>query len=335
MSTTKKINQKLELNSDTINLLKNTIETNNSFLRLLLDTIPSPVFYKDKLGVYQHCNDAFSKTILGIPKEKIIGKSLYDLPDVIPKELADIYYQKDLELFKSVNTQFYEAKVKCSDGVERYYNFYKASLVSSENEIIGLVGVMLDVSDYKNIQLELEQKNQKLKALSTTDDLTNLYNRRYFEKIFEKNIETLNRTNKGFAFALIDIDYFKNYNDGFGHAEGDKALIKVSNTLKKSLNRVNDLVFRVGGEEFAIIIDFVDSFKVIELFNKILKNIEEQKIETFNKNVSNYLTVSIGLGIIKNKNKEPHFKRYLYNEIDNLLYKSKKDGRNRLTHKQF
>lgn len=80
-------------------ILEKEVKFNDSFLKKLFDIIPSPMFYKDKNGVYQHCNDAFSKLILGISKEEIIGKTLYDLTHVIPKENADIYYEKDRELF--------------------------------------------------------------------------------------------------------------------------------------------------------------------------------------------------------------------------------------------
>ena len=79
----------------------------NFFLKKLFDIIPSPMFYKNKHGVYQHCNDTFSKLILGISKEEIIGKTLYDLSDVIPIENADIYSEKDKELFLTAKEQYY------------------------------------------------------------------------------------------------------------------------------------------------------------------------------------------------------------------------------------
>ena len=108
------------------------------FLQTLIDSLVSPIFYKDKNGVYQHCNDAFSKTILGIPKEEIIGKTLYDLSHVIPRMYADIYSQKDSELFVEPKEQFYEGKVKCSDGITRDYHFYKSSFVI-DGEIFSLL----------------------------------------------------------------------------------------------------------------------------------------------------------------------------------------------------
>ena len=248
--------KKLE-NSSILNSLKQDIKINEIFFKKLFDTIPNPIFYKDINGVYQHCNDAFSKTILGIAKEEIIGKTLCDLEEVIPKEYAEIYHEKDQELFLAVKEQFYEAKVKCADEEIRSYQFYKSTFVV-DGEILGLVGVMLDVGDYKKTLNELDEKNKLLSNLSITDHLTGLFNRRYFQNIIDKKINLLSRHNYQFYFALIDIDFFKDYNDAYGHHKGDIALQEVSNVLKEILNRQTDYVFRVGGEEFAIIFE-VDS----------------------------------------------------------------------------
>ena len=165
-----------------IAFLEKESKFNNFFLKKMYDIMPSPMFYKNKDGVYEHCNDAFSKLILGIPKEAIIGKTLYDLGHVIPKENADIYYEKDRELFLTAKEQFYEGKVKCSDGITRDYHFYKSSFVM-DNEIIRLFGLMLDVKKKKKALLDLDEKNRLLNDLSITNSLTYLYNRRYFQDI--------------------------------------------------------------------------------------------------------------------------------------------------------
>ncbi|WP_193215530.1 PAS domain-containing protein [Aliarcobacter butzleri] len=170
-----------------VNSLEKEVKFNNFFLKKMFDIMPSPMFYKNKNGVYEHCNDTFSRLILGIPKEEILGKTLYDLGHVIPKENADVYYEKDKNLFLTAKEQFYEGKVKCSDGVTRDYHFYKSSFVI-DGEIIGLVGLMLDVSDYKKALLDLDEKNKLLNDLSITDSLTSLYNRRYFQDILEKKV---------------------------------------------------------------------------------------------------------------------------------------------------
>jgi len=247
-----------------VELLGNKIKLHNSFLEMLFDAIPNPIFYKDKDGIYQNCNEAFSKTILGIPKAEIIGKTLYDFPQLIPKENADIYHEKDLELMEKQGTQFYEATVKCSDSINRHYNFYKATFMSESNEVLGIVGVMLDISEHKKVLKELDEKNAKLNSLSITDPLTELYNRRHFEEIFNKQFSRLNRNKQKFAFMMIDIDFFKDYNDSFGHLQGDAVLKEISNILKKTFLRPTDFVFRLGGEEFGILYNYSDADRAIQ-----------------------------------------------------------------------
>jgi diguanylate cyclase (GGDEF)-like protein/PAS domain S-box-containing protein len=320
--------KKLE-NSSLVESLKKDIKINEIFLKKLFDTIPNPIFYKDINGIYEHCNDAFSKIILGIPKEKIIGKTLYDLEEFIPKEYADIYYEKDQELFTTPQEQFYEGKVKCADDKIRCYQFYKSSFVV-DGKILGLVGVMLDVSDYKNTLNELDEKNKLLSSLSITDHLTGLYNRRYFQKTIDEKINLLSRYDHQFYFALIDIDFFKDYNDAYGHHKGDIALQKVSSVLKDVLNRQSDYVFRVGGEEFAVIFDVDSKDNAISIMENLRKKVEDLKIIACNSTICNYLTISIGLGYIK-KVKIDSNSDLIYDKVDKLLYESKDNGRNQIT----
>lgn len=135
------------------------------FQKTLFDTIPSPIFYKDKGGVYLGCNKAFSALILGLPQEKIIGCTLYDLPELIPKDLADIYCEQDQALFENPGLQVYEAKVKCSDGQTREYVFYKSTYSDHGGNVAGILGLMLDVTEKNEIQLKLQESQEKYRSM--------------------------------------------------------------------------------------------------------------------------------------------------------------------------
>jgi PAS domain S-box-containing protein len=89
------------------------------FLETLIDTIPNPVFYKDRKGSYLGCNKIFSQKILGVSRHEIIGKTVYDLPEVISFKDADIYHDYDQKLFEQSGVQIYESKVGCADGIKR------------------------------------------------------------------------------------------------------------------------------------------------------------------------------------------------------------------------
>lgn len=129
------------------------LKSNLNFLETLLDTIPSPVFYKDKEFRYLGCNAAFEKFI-GIKKEELIGKSVFDLYD---KEIAEVYHRKDLELIQNGSYQTYEFSAKDDKDELKDVIFYKSVFKNEKNEVDGLIGVVVDVTRLKQVQNELEQ----------------------------------------------------------------------------------------------------------------------------------------------------------------------------------
>ncbi|MGZ7135936.1 MAG: PAS domain S-box protein, partial [Methanobacterium sp.] len=122
------------------------------FQQTLIDTIPSPIFYKDTDGIYRGCNKAYEE-FLGLKKEYIVGKSVYD---IFPKDQADKYYEKDLELFQIPGKQIYEWKMDHADGSIHSVIFNKATYLSADGTSAGLVGVMADITDRKKLEEELK-----------------------------------------------------------------------------------------------------------------------------------------------------------------------------------
>lgn len=141
------------------------------FIKTLFDTIPNPVFYKNSAGVYLGCNQSFAELILGIPPERIIGCSLYDLPDLIPKELADIYHAKDQALLNNPGLQVYETKVKCADGQLRDFIFSKATYPDHTGQVAGIIGLMVDMTEQNRIKSQLKESEEKYRSMmeSMTD----------------------------------------------------------------------------------------------------------------------------------------------------------------------
>ncbi|BHH84819.1 PAS domain-containing sensor histidine kinase [Desulforhopalus sp. 52FAK] len=157
--------------TDSHSQITSELQDRLTFIQTLFDTIPNPVFYKNTKGIYLGCNQSFADLILGISPQELIGSSLYDLPDAIPKKLADIYYQQDQKLFNSPGIQVYETKVQCTDKILRDFIFYKSTYVDHEGEVAGLLGLMLDITDRKNIQKNLEESEEKYRSMmeSMTD----------------------------------------------------------------------------------------------------------------------------------------------------------------------
>jgi len=138
-----------------------TIKEQLKFLQSFLDAIPNPVFYKDAKGCYRGCNKAF-EAFIGMKREELIGKSVFDLA---PGELAEHYHRKDEELFNNPGTQVYESRAKDAGGLLRDVIYYKATFSNVDGTLGGLVGVILDISERKQIEEKLLESEQSLKTM--------------------------------------------------------------------------------------------------------------------------------------------------------------------------
>ncbi len=176
---------------------------------------------------------------------------------------------------------------------------------------------------------QLRILNTKYKIDSITDGMTKLYNRSYFDTLFD-NLPFISNANKWqCAFVMFDIDFFKQYNDTYGHDMGDKTLIAVANTLNDYFNKEYEYVFRLGGEEFGVLL-FETNREVLEhCLQDINKKIVDLKIEHKTSKVLDVVTISIGAIIYIPDSYVSANK--LYKLADENLYKSKQTGRNKYT----
>ncbi len=169
---------------------------------------------------------------------------------------------------------------------------------------------------------------KQIELLSITDSMTTLFNRRYFDIIFDKQLKIQQRAKRNLIFIMMDIDHFKQYNDTYGHQEGDNALIAVAKSLKNNLKRPDDLAFRLGGEEFGILCNGMDEKKAYKFAQNIRENIQKLKIEHKGNSANKFLTVSIGLVVIEADLKCEM--NSIYKCADEALYTSKLNGRNQV-----
>ncbi len=190
------------------------------------------------------------------------------------------------------------------------------------SELLTTLGALQEKVD------ELSQSKRELEELSITDAMTKLYNRRYFNEIFNKELNRVKRENKSISFLMLDVDHFKLYNDTYGHQEGDNVLSKIGEVLNGSSKRAGDFAFRLGGEEFGIIFHEKSASQALQFANNLLKEIEGLKIPHVKNSASEYVTVSIGL-VHKNIDKTTTTGA-IYKEVDDCLYEAKKSGRNRV-----
>ena len=182
--------------------------------------------------------------------------------------------------------------------------------------------VKLRIKNY----LDLKIKNDMLEKLSMYDGLTNIRNRRFFDETFEKTFSEIKRDKKSLAVLMIDIDFFKPYNDNYGHGQGDETLRKVAKALEKTIKRASDFVARYGGEEFVILLKDINKNGVEAVANNLLNAVRELKITHEFSKIENYVTVSIGVSYYNSSSDITKLELLL--KADETLYNVKNSGRN-------
>lgn len=182
--------------------------------------------------------------------------------------------------------------------------------------------VKLRIKNY----LDLKIKNDMLEKLSMYDGLTNIRNRRFFDETFEKTFSEIKRDKKSLAVLMIDIDFFKPYNDNYGHGQGDETLRKVAKALEKTIKRASDFVARYGGEEFVILLKDINKDGVEAVANNLLNAVRELKITHEFSKIENYVTISIGASFYNSNSDVTKLELLL--KADETLYNVKNSGRN-------
>ncbi|WP_297440380.1 GGDEF domain-containing protein [Sulfurimonas sp.] len=226
----------------------------------------------------------------------------------------------------------YEGLGLWNDGYWNYTDLIR--LMLSTSILTALVYLMESISEQadkelKKVRMREKVIMKKLNTQATTDDLTKMYNRRYFTTITPSIINTARRENEYLTFFIIDIDFFKNYNDYYGHQAGDEALQKVAQVLIEFMHRRNDFVFRLGGEEFAGLINSKNIEQTHRWLTTLLETVASLEIEHLKTKLDKkVLTISCGAFTTKaNKNTNVNI---LYKIGDKALYQAKESGRNKI-----
>ncbi|MGK0250345.1 MAG: diguanylate cyclase (GGDEF)-like protein [Oleispira sp.] len=173
---------------------------------------------------------------------------------------------------------------------------------------------------------ELESVNEKLAELSTTDALTGVRNRRYFDQMLEREFNRARREREQLSILMLDIDFFKRINDEYGHQVGDDALRRVANALREVLHRTTDFVARYGGEEFAIILPNTEVAGAYLVAEKIRKKIAKQPFDAAGITFS----ITVSIGIMGDEPSSGSSADFWLKEADDALYKAKEGGRNKV-----
>jgi diguanylate cyclase (GGDEF)-like protein/PAS domain S-box-containing protein len=279
-----------------------------------LDHLPTPIYLKDAEGRYVGCNTAFSMFI-GRPRDALIGLTLADL---LPQEVAEAYWQSDLDVMRTGGILRMETDVCLPESGMRHVMLHKASIASPDGHPRGIAGVMIDITERKELEA-------RLTAAAERDPLTNAYNRRKFFQVAASAIEHRADDGSAFAVAVIDIDHFKSINDELGHGEGDLTLCSIVDTLRTHESD-GVLIARAGGEEFFAFFGSEIAGRAAELLEQMRTDVARYcQVMT---GVGAAGTISIGLAAF---DPEQETVDQALRRADLALYRAKRDGRNRLS----
>ncbi len=263
-------------------------------------------------GIITEISTAFCR-ISGFSKEDVIGQK----PRMFqhPGKKNDV----KLEVWKTIQAGriwLGEFHNQSRNGHSYWLDATVFPKLNDQNTLQGYTAIYQDITDKKRIE-----------KLSITDVLTGLYNRRFFDETIKKELRRAIRDKKMLTFTMLDVDFFKQYNDHYGHQKGDEVLSAIGQVLQHTLCRSSDFCFRLGGEEFGILFSDLSIGQSYTFTENIRKAIEELAIEHQWNSAANVITASFGLlsvapipGITVDT---------IYQRADRALYQAKKTGRNR------
>ncbi|MEG4233864.1 CHASE2 domain-containing protein [Microcoleus sp. Pol11C3] len=297
--------------------LQEELKRSKEFLQSLIDTIPDPIFVKDRNHRCVVLNQAYCRFI-GYPLENLTGRTDYDF---FSQDEADIFWQQDELVLQTHQPRENEEYFTDAHGITHLIAT-KRSLHKDAAGNLFLVGAIRDITERQLRANALEQKNAELSHQAYHDALTGLPNRQMFYECLHRSLEIASSTQELVALLFLDLDGFKSINDTLGHNVGDLLLKTVASRLKKCL-RGSDTISRLGGDEFTVILPAIpgreEAAKVAEkICDAIMQPfiLEEHTVS---------VTTSIGISLYPIDGQEPEI---LVKNADAAMYRAKERGKN-------
>lgn len=293
--------------------LEAELREKNALLESVLENVDASIYTKDRERRYTYAN-AKMAAVAGRTPEDLIGRVDEEL--VTPEVAADWRVLDDL-VFETGETQSGEEISTSKDGERRHFWVVKIPQRDSRGEVVSLLGISTDFTEFYRLKEELARQ-------ATTDELTGIRNRRSLLETARREFSRTNRYGHPLSMLMIDIDYFKRINDGFGHDVGDKVLKAVADACRREL-RDSDSIGRLGGEEFGVLLPNTGSTGAAIVAERLRTRVDALRIAgDWGEDIRP--KVSVGVACADNASRvEVVFKR-----ADEAMYAAKAAGRNRV-----
>nr|WP_153364470.1 sensor domain-containing diguanylate cyclase [Rhizobium sp. ICMP 5592] len=293
--------------------------------RLLADHGTDMVFQLDRHLVRRYVSPA-CREILGYEPEELIGNEPMNLAH--PDERLQITLAFQALLDGTLERRSIVNRFRHRDGHWIWVEVQLKTLKDPRTRApTGIIGTLRDVSARKAIEEELQDANRRLQALAEQDGLTGLSNRRFFDAAFLRESSEARQNKTNLALLMIDVDWFKAFNDCYGHPAGDECLKRIGATIQHIVNRPGDVAARYGGEEFAVLLPDTDEPAAAAIAEQIRQAVLELAIE-HRVSPNQVATISVGAAALT-EGVVTEAATLLHN-ADRALYRAKENGRNKV-----
>lgn len=287
----------------------------------------------DEKGIMVWTNDLV-QMITGLTVEESYNKE--DIMKSIlisdEKEVLDDKFKAVMEAKQGGSS---EARITTKDGSCKWILINWRAVINENGHFKGYRTSVVDITDKKRAEIAAKELSEQLKKEkevaernSLTDGMTGLANRRYLDEQIMLEYFRMKRTGEKLSIVMLDVDFFKLYNDAYGHLQGDECLKMVAKVLKTTIKRATDIAARYGGEEFVVLLPDTDEIGAIKVAETLRANVEAMKMEHKDSRISDVVTVSIGVATFdKHSLVAPE---NLVQKADEALYEAKNSGRNKV-----
>ncbi|MGD1714265.1 diguanylate cyclase domain-containing protein [Dapis sp. BLCC M172] len=335
-------NQKLQQEISLREKVENELKEHKLMLESLIENLPGMVYYSSNdcnLNMNFVSDNFYSLT--GYQPEELIQNQIIYNQLIYPEDRKYLGQERQKALVNNQPFQLIYRIITAKKELKWIWEQGKG-VYCSNGELLAIKGLIIDITAQKQVESKLTKQNlalqkaeaaliitnQQLQKVARLDGLTGIANRRSFDEYLEKEWRRLTRTKSPLSLILCDVDYFKYYNDYYGHLAGDDCLRKIAQTIKQTVKRSADLVARYGGEEFAIILPNTSDKNAEKVVELIRTAIHKLHINHSASRVSKYVTMSMGVAsVIPTKADSP---QSLIAKADQALYHAKEKGRDRI-----
>lgn len=262
---------------------------------------------------------------LDLSETEAVGKKCYDLMACSWCNTSECPLTKLLRGKAHIELDIERTR---KDGVTVPFMFSATPFRGLDGAVIGMVARFKDITERKYAENTLREANERLERLSASDGLTGVANRRCFDETIQREWTRLQRTKDSLSLIMCDVDFFKLFNDTYGHQDGDDCLKSIAKALQETARRGGDCIARYGGEEFAVILPATDEKSAVRVAEKIRQAVEKMAIAHSKSSVAPCVTLSLGVVTVVPDNQGTPESLIKY--ADKALYLAKSTGRNRV-----